>query len=208
MRGWKRWLRAALLVLQEEGAVGVARYSARRAYLHQAYLIYERDLTANEAVALPPSLKEVRPATSVERHALLHAREDFAAASYWEVVQPDAECYVGLDGYRIVSVHWMSSTEEPNHLVKLGRGDFVIGPCVTASSHRGRGIYPAMIRALCAERYRMGQRRAYMVVGEKNVASIRGIEKAGFHCIGRADIQRVAGLQRVVRSSVESAQPF
>lgn len=199
MRRWRRLARAALLVWQEEGCLGVARYAARRAYLHQAYLIYERRLTPEEAIPLPPSLTDVRTATSAERNALLHAREDFAAASYWEVIQPDAECYVGLDGYRIVSVHWLSSTEEPNQLVALGRGDFVIGPCVTASSHRGRGIYPAMIRALCADRYRKGQRRAYMMVSERNLPSIRGIEKAGFRYIGRAELQRLAGLQRVIR---------
>ncbi|MBI5505575.1 MAG: GNAT family N-acetyltransferase [Deltaproteobacteria bacterium] len=205
MRRWRRWLRAALLVWQEEGLMGVARYTARRAYLHQGFLLYQRDLSAHEAVPLPPALTLVRLATPAERNALLHAREDFAAASYWEVIQPDAECYVGLDGYRIVSVHWLSSNEESNRLVELGPEDFVIGPCVTASTHRGRGVYPAMIRALCADRYRKGQRRAYMVVSVHNAASIRGIEKAGFHCIGRADLRRVAGLQRVVRQPITAA---
>jgi len=192
-------------VWQEEGLAGVARYTARRAYLRQGFFLYERALCADEAIPFPASLTSVRLATAAERNALLHAREDFAAASYWEVIQPDAECYVGLDGHRIVSVHWLSSAEESNRLVELGRGDFVIGPCVTAATHRGRGVYPAMVRALCADRYRKGQRRAYMVVSVSNSASIRGIEKAGFRCIGRADLRRVAGLQRVVKQPIAAA---
>ena len=205
MRGWTRWFRATLLVLHEEGPTAVARYAARRAYLHQRFFLYERRLTADEAIPLPAGLTSVRSATPAERNALLHAREDFAAASYWEVIQPDAECYVGLDGYRIVSVHWLSSTEESNMLVELEPGDFVIGPCVTAASHRGRGIYPAMIRAVCAQRYRQGQRRAYMVVNVHNSPSIRGIEKAGFRRVGTADLRRLAGLQRVVKHTIADA---
>ncbi len=204
MHSWRRWLRAALMVWREEGAAGIARYAGRRLYLRQGFFLYERTLSGSEAITLPASLTSVRLATSAERKALAQARESFEAASYWEMVQPDAECYLGFDGNNIVSVHWMSTIEESNGLVELAPGDFVIGPCVTISTHRGRGVYPAMIRALCDDRYRKGQRRAYMVVNFDNSPSIRGIEKAGFKCTGRADLRRLLGFQRVTRRPVEA----
>ncbi|HYC00781.1 MAG TPA: GNAT family N-acetyltransferase [Candidatus Limnocylindrales bacterium] len=193
-----RWISAARLVLHEEGTRGVARYAVRRLYLRQSYFLYQRWLTGDERIPFPDALTHVRPATRAERNALIHVREDFGAASYWGTIEPDAECYVGLDGYRIVAVHWLS-TREPNNLVECEPGDSIIGPCVTVPTHRGRGVYPAMIRAVCAERRRLGDKRAYMVVSTDNHSSIRGIEKAGFQNLGRADLTRVAGVRHISR---------
>ncbi|HYC54748.1 MAG TPA: GNAT family N-acetyltransferase [Candidatus Binatia bacterium] len=194
-----RWVRAAQLVLHEEGTRGVARYAIRRLYLRQSYFVYRRDLTAQESIPFPEGLTEVRQATRAERYALIHAREDFGAASYWGTIDPDCDCYVGLDGYRIVAVHWLSTTREPNELVQLEPGDFIIGPCVTVPTHRGRGLYPAMIRAVCEERRLRGEKRAYMVVSTDNQSSIRGIEKAGFDNAGRSDLTRIAGVRHIER---------
>ena len=62
-------------------------------------------------------------------------------------------------------------------------GDIHIGPCNTASSHRGRGIYRNVLRAICRDL----QSKAFMMVHEDNIPSIKGIESAGFCHVGTVE---------------------
>lgn len=65
----------------------------------------------------------------------------------------------------------------------LGRRDMEIGPCVTHESVRRRGIYRYMLQYITAhEDYRGAD--FYMIVRDSNLASIAGIEKAGFRRCG------------------------
>ena len=63
----------------------------------------------------------------------------------------------------------------------LSRTSAEIGPCQTREDFRGRGIYPTVLNyVLCSGEYQ----EYYMLVAESNLASVRGIEKAGFQRIG------------------------
>lgn len=64
----------------------------------------------------------------------------------------------------------------------LKNKDVEIGPCVTDFKHRGKGIYPAVIQSIVKDKGYSND--FYMIVDENNIASIRGIEKAGFMFIG------------------------
>ena len=59
----------------------------------------------------------------------------------------------------------------------LKKGECEIGPCYTNAEYRGRGIYPCVLKHILSD---YGADMYYMTVGETNVSSIRGIEKAGF----------------------------
>lgn len=61
----------------------------------------------------------------------------------------------------------------------LGKDDYEIGPCFTSPKHRGKGIYPAVLRNICQN---IGTENTvfYMIVDENNQPSIKGVEKAGF----------------------------
>lgn len=61
----------------------------------------------------------------------------------------------------------------------MKKGDFEIGPCVTAQEYRGQGIYPSVLKYIISN-YGDDSARFYMIVSDTNAASIRGIEKAGF----------------------------
>lgn len=55
-----------------------------------------------------------------------------------------------------------------------------IGPCVTMESHRGRGLYPAALQILRCRARDQRVERIYINSRPENMASVRGITKAGF----------------------------
>lgn len=59
----------------------------------------------------------------------------------------------------------------------------MIGNCFTEPEARGRGLYPALLRAMCDELARRGHRRVIISCAPDNVASRRGIERAGFRAV-------------------------
>lgn len=65
----------------------------------------------------------------------------------------------------------------------MNRDDYEIGPCWTDELYRGQQIYPYVIQKI-VELFKNDAAFFYMVVDEKNIASIRGIEKAGFIKVG------------------------
>lgn len=65
----------------------------------------------------------------------------------------------------------------------LSKNDFEIGPCFTAPQYRGRGIYTNVLNYISSQEEN-NMANFYMIVNSKNIASIKGIENAGFKKIG------------------------
>ena len=63
------------------------------------------------------------------------------------------------------------------------RSAFIYG-CETEPTYRGRGIYAAALTQAMEHLRHAGFERAYIRVDPGNAASIRGIEKSGFHLRG------------------------
>jgi ribosomal protein S18 acetylase RimI-like enzyme len=63
-------------------------------------------------------------------------------------------------------------------------GEAEIGPCSTFPAHRGRGLYPFIIRELCRVAAERGIQHVFMITSSRNYSSQRGIEKAGFRRCG------------------------
>ncbi|MBL8130238.1 MAG: GNAT family N-acetyltransferase [Anaerolineae bacterium] len=62
----------------------------------------------------------------------------------------------------------------------------VIGDCVTDPAFRGRKLYPHMLNFIVQDAYAtMGTPIVQILVAHDNLASIRGIERAGFTRIAR-----------------------
>lgn len=78
----------------------------------------------------------------------------------------------------------------------LNKRDYEIGPCFTAPEFRGQGIYPTVLKHI-TENVGANDAVFYMIVDDKNVASIRGIEKAGFERCGT--VRKVGLFKRFIR---------
>ena len=74
-------------------------------------------------------------------------------------------------------VHYSYVTEKCMKFPFLKKDEIHIGPCYTAESHRGRGIYPAVLNEII-KNYK--DKTAILIIDDKNNSSIKGAEKAGF----------------------------
>lgn len=55
-----------------------------------------------------------------------------------------------------------------------------IGPCFTHPAYRGKGLYTYVLLKICDFLKEKGKERAFICTKTNNLASMRGIEKAGF----------------------------
>ena len=75
----------------------------------------------------------------------------------------------------------------------VGEGDIFLYDCHTEADQRGRNIYPAALAHTLRAFQRPGHASAFIRVRADNHASIRGIEKAGFHLCGSAHHVSILG---------------
>ena len=102
---------------------------------------------------------------------------------------------------QVVGHAW--GTRATSHVVtngyfSLGPGDALISDCQVDACYRGRGIYPFMIQALSRQLQTAGANHVLIDTARTNVASIRGIEKAGFDLVAETWFFMVGG-RRVAR---------
>lgn len=92
-------------------------------------------------------------------------------------------------------ISWVYYAGNPNRLLKLGKNDAEIKYCLTLQKYRGRGIYPVVLQEIIQYLVQRGIKNTYICVKEDNVASIRGIEKAGFKFIKEIWLVKIMGIQ-------------
>lgn len=80
----------------------------------------------------------------------------------------------------------------------MQRGDFQIGPCMTDSKARGRGIYPKVLNFIVND-LNFEKREFYMIVNDNNPASVKGIKKAGFVETGFEIVHNSNGIYQAVK---------
>lgn len=61
----------------------------------------------------------------------------------------------------------------------MGTWDMEIGPCVTLPAYRGQGLYPYVLTEIIKNGLQQ-HGKVFMIVDDKNVASVHGVKKVGF----------------------------
>ncbi len=103
--------------------------------------------------------------------------------------------FVAKDSTGVKCICWIYYSSDHNRILKLGPNDAEIKFCLTLPEARGQGLYPVVINAIKAYLSEKGLLRVYMCVHKENKPSIRGIEKAGFVCVGSLKLRKVLGVQ-------------
>jgi len=104
-------------------------------------------------------------------------------------------CYAVFDGEKLVHTSWIFKKKSVTK--QLGYKDaLTIGPCETIKSHRGKGIYPAVLSAIQKDN---PDAQLVMFVKISNTPSIRGVMKAGFQKTLRFKMLKIFGFKFVFR---------
>lgn len=91
-------------------------------------------------------------------------------------------------------VHYSAFTPRYWRFPFLEDRELQIGDTWTDPVHRGNGLASRALRAILELERRPG-RRFWYVVGRNNAASVRVVEKAGFHLVGDGAFERPLGLK-------------
>lgn len=172
--------------LRTRGIPGFARFIALRLMQRRADVLFEFDLShlaATDAEGPIDAIVVVNrgnfgsaATASVERDVLTGPNHE-----YVEELQGKGTLMAVIDGQGKVTSYAFVVFESFYKRI-LGESDDmpIISNCVTLPAYRGQGIYPRLLRATCRHLAAQGYRRAIITCAPDNIASVRGIEKAGF----------------------------
>jgi ribosomal protein S18 acetylase RimI-like enzyme len=133
--------------------------------------------------------------------ALCSIRGRDASAEFNQRFERGCQCYGAWVENRLTAFGWVSVEDEHigelNLRVKLLPGEVYIWDCETASDYRSRGLYSALLIHLLNELRAQNICRAWIGADLDNVASQKGIARAGFHHVADLVIERVVALRQV-----------
>ncbi len=184
-----RFFERLLTEFRTRGAAGFLRFLALRVVQRRADVLYEFDLIAL-AAQLP--LQPVPPVVLVWRHNLgSDATRQVEAGvltpenhAYREALQGDDHLLALVDAQGLVTSYGFVLFDSfYKQILAESRTTPMIGNCFTLPAWRGRGLYPGLLVATCQHLALQGHRRAIITCAPDNLASVRGIEKAGFRRI-------------------------
>jgi hypothetical protein len=151
------------------------RCRVTRLYTHDLRTVPDFPLQPGDSIErLDPSrcdvLREVHPVDLSEDRARLDQNQ--ACFVGWSQGRAAHYSWAQDAGVHEIRGTWRRDTIQP--------GDVWIYSCRTADWARGRRLYPAAVVAILRAYKSQGYRRAVIYVSEENMASINGIERAGF----------------------------
>ncbi len=111
------------------------------------------------------------------------------------------QCYTAWVGDNLAGYGWVSFDDEYvgelNLRVRLLPGEAYIWDCFTVPTYRQQGIYSALLAYILGKLRRDGLRRAWIGADLDNVASQRGIARAGFLAVADTVLERVLAMRLV-----------
>jgi hypothetical protein len=146
-------------------------------------LLYEHRLDGLEVEAGPQNL-EIRALTP-ETISSLEGAWPFRPGEVRERLLTGQGCYVGLIDGRIAHFSWVQ-TADAHEIATAGRssvirdGELWIYHCRTFDWARRKGVYEAVLHKILRDHRQRGFQRALIYTTADNVASQRGILRAGF----------------------------
>lgn len=122
-------------------------------------------------------------------------------------------CYGAWVESKLVHYSWVQTSGE--HSIETAGIDLPIRPgelwiynCRTSNEHRGLKIYPRVLQHIMRERFAEGAVVAWIYTAEHNVASQRGVERAGFTRVRTLRALRLGRMYRALSSEpAQALQP-
>jgi L-amino acid N-acyltransferase YncA len=100
-------------------------------------------------------------------------------------------CFVVMDSHRCVHYSWMTLEKREcvdiGYEIKLNEKDAWVYDCYTSPTHRGRSLFPKVLRSMLEEFGRRGGKRIWVDIFASNRSSLQAAAKAGFVEIARLE---------------------
>lgn len=135
--------------------------------------------------SLPPQPEVKRKNIVIKRHC---APFNSINNAYWHIGSFRRffrwSIYDSINRQEIAYSHTTYGVPHFQFIRKLGGGYFV-GPDATLPSERGQGLHPLILWSILSSA-KETNKQIFVLVSQENIASIKGIEKAGFRRVGYA----------------------
>jgi L-amino acid N-acyltransferase YncA len=124
---------------------------------------------------------------------------DGAVAREWEryLFDKGGEVFLAFSEGNLVHIAWLFCSpgiREPDYTVKIKQDEAFISSCDTHPESRGKNIYPAVLQHIVGYATAKNKKRCFISTAPTNLASIKGIEKAGFSFVGKIRQIRLFGM--------------
>jgi RimJ/RimL family protein N-acetyltransferase len=197
--------------MAQENAMRLLKRFASFFYKRIRVIVLARE-TQNEA-EIPSQIAE--PVALIQAQALPALLQQVA---HWDVQELARRqhlgdrCYMALEGQFCIHYSWLTQRvrdiSEIGYTVEVKDKDVWIYNCYTAPSHRGRSIYPRVLRQIAQQLQSNGGQMMWIDVVAENTPSLHGIKKAGFKEVAILERHILFGCIEVFRSQTVSPSPW
>ncbi len=175
--------------IRERGLVGGLRVAfdhLRNRLGDRREILYFANLPDYRAPFAVDPERTCQPVTSLGQlsPADIEALGEYAGGMYLSAMRTRFEqgwiLYVGRIDGTFAGGGWVLTSRHKAKVVPLLEGDASILDCFTLPTMRGRNVYPHLLATIASAFRDRGGLRVFIGVNPWNVASIKGLEKAGF----------------------------
>lgn len=166
------------------GARGVLSALRGKIFWHCRYVRLRVDLDAWDDPGDPEGPLVVQRGVLEDLVRFREATPGLPVQFYEDRVHGAREFYLGLYDGDVAHISWAYGHQDRTPQVALRPGEVELNGAYTRKPYRGKGLLPAVERGMMRDLKRQGVKTVYTHVGVDNVASLRGVAKAGFRPVG------------------------
>lgn len=128
---------------------------------------------------------------------LKYMDEAIARARVRYLFDSGGKVFLAFSEGNLVNIAWLFCSpgiREPDYRVIIKQDEAFISTCDTHPEFRGKNIYPAVLQHIVGYASAKNKKRCFISTSPTNLASVRGIEKAGFPFVGKVRQIRLFGM--------------
>ena len=162
--------------------------------------IWVLDLDKELPALLPRIQADFRRLTRELASLLAASTDSLPLAEITQRLQTGRQCYAAWLDDQIVAYGWVSFEHEDigelNLRIKLLPGEAYIWDCATLPAYRGNLLYSALLVYILAQLRAQNMCRVWIGADYDNLASQKGMARAGFHHVADLVIERVLAMRQ------------
>jgi len=167
----------------------------------RAGTIWMLNLDEPTPVVVPRTPAEFRRVDRDSLPVLASSPDPVKLAEFARRLESGRQCYTAWVEEQPAAYGWVSFQEEYigelNLCIKLLAGEAYIWDCATLPAYRQKHLYSALLVYICGQLRSQGLCRAWIGADLENVASQKGMARAGFHHVADLVIKRVLAMRQI-----------